>query len=338
MPNPKSKIQNLKLFLAVALSGILLVACFPKLHLPGLVWIAPAPLFWALCHRTSAKQSFLMGYICGIFFFAGSCYWFVTVMEFYGHLAPMLAFTTLILFVLIDATFFGGLGLAIGWAARRSPAWALALSPFLWVGMELARTYLITGFPWNLLGYAVHADGLRQIAAVTGVYGLSFLGAVTSALLAWVVISPRCARDGLALLAWSAILIIGNWWLVPPPPTQGKELAVLIQPNVPLDEAALEDWIPWRNPAQLQQLVEFSVSAVEQYSRGNAGAADHGLKGAAGDGLSGTATDSKFKIQDSRIRACLKSRCKIQDSRARGSSNPKSKIENPKIPQSIRHF
>ena len=76
-----------------------------------------------------------------------------------------------------------------GWAARRSPGWALALSPFLWVAMELARTYLITGFPWNLLGYAVQATGVRQIATVTGVYGLSFLAVATSALLAWVLVS-----------------------------------------------------------------------------------------------------------------------------------------------------
>ncbi len=262
MPNPRSKIQNLKSYLAAALSGIFLVACFPKLNLPGLVWIAPAPLFWALCHKTSVKHSFLIGYVCGIFFFAGSCYWFVTVVEFFGHLAPILAYITLVLFVLLDATFFGGLGLAVGWAARRSPAWALALSPLLWIGMELARTYLITGFPWNLLGYAIHAEGLRQMASVTGVYGLSFLGATSSALLAWVLISPRCSRDGLALVAIAVILIAGNRWLMPPPPSMGKELAVLVQPNVPLDENELENWVPWRNPAQLQQLVDFSVTAA----------------------------------------------------------------------------
>jgi apolipoprotein N-acyltransferase len=262
VPNPESKIQNLKSLLAAALSGILLVACFPKLDLAGLVWVAATPLFWALSHKATARQSFLIGYVCGIFFFAGSCYWFVTVVEFYGHLAPILAYITLVLFVLLDATFFGGLGLAIGWAARRSPTWALALSPLLWIGMELARTYLITGFPWNLLGYAVHGEGLRQIASVTGVYGLSFLAAVTSALIAWVLISPRYVRAGLTLLAFAVILTLGNWWLMPPPPSQGKELAVLIQPNVPLDENELENWIPWRNPAQLQQLVDFSVTAA----------------------------------------------------------------------------
>jgi apolipoprotein N-acyltransferase len=264
--NPKSKIQNLKSWVAAALSGIMLVACFPKIHLPGLVWVASLPLLWALANETRLKRAFMLGYMCGAFFFAGSCYWFITVMEFYGHLAPALAVIALVLFVLIDATFFGAFGLAMGWAARRSSGWALALSPFLWLAMELARTYLITGFPWNLLGYAVQAAGVRQIASVTGVYGLSFLAVATSALLAWVLMPPRRARAGLALVGWLALLLLAQWKLAPPPPTVGKELAILVQPNVPLDETDLEAWIPWRNPAQLQQLVEFSARAVGQFS------------------------------------------------------------------------
>jgi len=204
--------------------------------------------------------------VCGAVFFAGSCYWFVTVMEFYGHLGPALAVVVLILFVIIDSTFFGGFGLLMGWAARRSSGWALALSPFLWVAMEWARTYLVTGFPWNLLGYGVQAPGLRQIASVTAVYGLSFLAVATSALLAWVLLSPRRARAGLALAGWLVLLLLAQWRLAPPPEVMGKELAFLVQPNVPLDEAELDAWTPWRNPAQLQQLIQLSVTAVEQFS------------------------------------------------------------------------
>lgn len=250
---------------AAALSGLLLVACFPKIHLPGLAWVACCPLLALLACERRLKRAFLLGYVCGAFFFAGSCYWFVIVMEFYGHLAPALAVVVLILFVIVDSTFFGGFGLAVGWAARRSPGWALAVGPFLWVAMELARTYLVTGFPWNLLGYAVQAAGVRQMASVAGVYGLSFLAVATSALAAWVWLSPRRAWAGLALGSWLTLMLLAQWGLAPPRAVTGKELAVLVQPNVPLDDAQLEAWIPWRDPTQLQQLVQFSVSAVEQY-------------------------------------------------------------------------
>ncbi|MGO8786083.1 MAG: apolipoprotein N-acyltransferase [Terriglobia bacterium] len=271
-PIPKSEIRNpITSFAACALSGLLLVACFPKIHLPGLVWIACLPMLAALATEKRPKHAFLLGYVCGAVFFAGSCYWFVTVMEFYGHLPSVLAVVVLILFVIVDSVFFGGFGLVMGWAARRSTGWALAISPFLWMAMELARTYLLTGFPWNLLGYAVQASGVRQIAAVTGVYGLSYLAVATSALLAWLLISPSRTRAGLALSGWLVLLLIVQWQLAPPPAVEGEELAILVQPNVPLNDATLDNWAPWRDPTQLQTLVQFSVSALDRFMPGNVG-------------------------------------------------------------------
>ena len=256
---------------ACALSGLLLVACFPKIHIPGLVWVACLPGLAALATERRLKRAFLLGYLCGAIFLAGSCYWFIGVMEIYGRLAPVLAWGVLVLFVIIMSTFFGGFGFLMGCAARRSAGWALALSPFLWVAMELARTYLITGFPWNLLGYAVEATGVRQIASVTGVYGLAFLAAGTSALLAWVLLAPRRARAAVALAGWLALLVFAQWRIAPPPESAGREMAYLVQPNVPLDDPELESWIPWRDPAQLQQLVNLSRAAVDDFTKTSTG-------------------------------------------------------------------
>jgi apolipoprotein N-acyltransferase len=256
---------------ACALSGLLLWACFPKIQIPGLVWVACLPGLAALATERRLKRAFLLGYLCGAIFLAGSCYWFVCVMEIYGRLAPMLAWGVLALFVIIMSTFFGGFGFLMGCAARRSAGWALALSPVLWVAMELARTYLITGFPWNLLGYAVGAAGVRQIASVTGVYGLAFLAVGTSALLACVLLTPRRARTWAMLAGWLALLWFAQWRLAPPPESAGPETAFLVQPNVPLDDPALETWTPWHDPAQLQQLVNLSRAAVDDFSKTSTG-------------------------------------------------------------------
>jgi apolipoprotein N-acyltransferase len=168
------------------------------------------------------------------------------------------------LYVLIFSVFFGAFGLVEGWAARASPALALALSPFLWVAMELGRTYLITGVPWNLLGYAVQAEGLRQLASITGVYGLSFLAAGTSALLAGVLWKPTAKWAGGMLGIWVVLLLLLQGVLRPPAhPLTGRNVALLVQPNVPLDEAALESWEPWRDPGRLNQLVNTTLSAVQ---------------------------------------------------------------------------
>ena len=249
---------------AGALSGVLLFVCFPKADWNFLVWIATLPLTCALVNETRLRRAFGIAYLCGAVFFAGSCYWFVDVIQQYGGLSRGLAWAALVLFVIIDSVFFGVFGLVQSAVARRSLGLGLALNPFLWVTMEVARTYLITGFPWNLLGYALQVAGLKQIASVTAVYGLSFLAVATSAVLAWVLFRPGRAAARGALACWVVLLLLGNWLLKPPPETPGSNRACLLQPDVPLDETALESWLPWVNPSHLDQLVNMSVTAAEQ--------------------------------------------------------------------------
>jgi apolipoprotein N-acyltransferase len=254
--------NQFKRWVAGALSGLFLVACFPKLNLHPLVWIAVLPLLLVLAGESSLRRAFAWAYLTGAIFLAGNCYWFVEVTRQYGGLSLSLALTALLAFVVVFSVFFGAFGLAVGGVARRSPALALVLSPFLWVAMEMARTYLITGFPWDLLGYAVRLAGLRQIACVTGVYGLSFLAATTSALGAWAFLHWRRRWPRLVLVGWVALLLIGNWAFAPPAPTKGPNLAILVQPNVPLDEASANSWAPWLNPTKLNQLVNMSLDAL----------------------------------------------------------------------------
>ena len=257
--------NQVKKWAAAALSGFFLVACLPKLNLHPLVWIALVPLLLALTSETNPWRAFALAYLSGAVFLGGSCYWFVGVTQQYGGLSQGLALLALLLFLVVFSFFFGAFGLVVGCVARKSPALALLLSPFLWVAIELARTFLITGFPWNLLGYGVSFAGLRQIASVTGIYGLSFLAAASSALTAWAILRWRSRWPRVALAGWAALLLIGNWALAPPAPAQGLNMALLLQPNVPLDEPALDAWIPWRDSAQLQQLVNLSVSTVDKF-------------------------------------------------------------------------
>jgi apolipoprotein N-acyltransferase len=252
---------------ASALSGFFLVACFPKLSLHPLVWIAILPLLLVLAGESSWRRAFGWAYLSGAIFLTGSCYWFVEVTRHYGGLSLGLALTALLAFVVVFSVFFGAFGWAVGGLGRSSPTLALLLSPFLWVAMELARTYLITGFPWDLLGYGVSFAGLRQVACLTGVYGLSFLAATTSALGAWAILRWRAGWPCLAVGGWIALLLIGDWALAPPAPTRGSNLALLVQPNVPLDEEPATTWAPWLNPTKLNQLVNLSLDALSMAQR-----------------------------------------------------------------------
>jgi apolipoprotein N-acyltransferase len=249
-------------YAASALSGLLLCACFPLVNWSALVWVACLPLLVAVVIEKRWLRGFWLGYLAGAVFLLGSCYWFVNVMEGYGGLNPLVAVGVLFLFVIIFSTFYGVFGFVEAAVARRSVNTALFLSPFLWVALELARTYLITGFPWNLLGYAVRPIGLEQLASVTAVYGLSFLAVATSALIAWVLLVPSRRLSWMAV--WVAALVVGNWLLRPPPPQPGPNVALLVQPDVPLGEGAMEKWAPWIDPVPLESLVEDSVEAARE--------------------------------------------------------------------------
>ncbi|HET9177980.1 MAG TPA: apolipoprotein N-acyltransferase [Terriglobia bacterium] len=251
-------------YAASCFSGLLLFACFPLVNWNNLVWVACLPLLMASIAERRSWHGFWLGYLAGAVFLSGSCYWFVGVMQGYGNLNSVVAAGILILFVIVFSTFYGVFGLLETTVARRSVGAALILSPFLWVALELARTYLVTGFPWNLLGYAVRPEGLQQVASVTAVYGLSFLAVATSALVVWAMLKPGRRVSLMTLAVWVAVLLAGNWLLDPPTPRTEPNLALLVQPNIPLGEAAMDAWMPWTNPAPLESLVSDSLEAVRE--------------------------------------------------------------------------
>ena len=257
--------KTLRRYASSILGGLLLFACFPLVNWSALVWVACLPLVLAVVFEKRLLHGFWLGYVAGAVFLSGSCYWFVIVMQGYGNLNPAVAVGVLVLFVIVFSTFYGVFGLFETLVARRSISAALLLSPFLWVATELARTCLVTGFPWNLLGYAVRPVGLQQVASVTAVYGLSFVAVSTSALGAWVLLEPGRRVRWAALAAWIVLLVAGNWLLQPPPPPQREpDVAMLVQPDIPLGEAAMDAWAPWTNPAPLESLVEDSVEAARE--------------------------------------------------------------------------
>src|SRR5215472_17740782 len=86
-------------YAASAFSGLLLFACFPLVNWNILVWVACFPLLMALIAERRWLQGFFLGYVAGAVFLSGSCYWFVSVMQGYGNLNPVVAAGILLLFV-----------------------------------------------------------------------------------------------------------------------------------------------------------------------------------------------------------------------------------------------
>ena len=275
-------------WLLTILSVVLQVVIFPLPNFYVLSWIALAPLLIALLRArhpetlqlkgevkllpATPMQGFLLGYVCGIIWYGGTCYWIYSTMKQYGGINALGAAGLLILFCLYLGLYHGLFGLIIAWLAGSavSVRGALVLSPFVWVAVELARTR-ITGFPWDLLG-TVQVDNilLAKIATLTGVYGLSLeIMIVNVAFAAAFVIERNLAwrnrRRALLLAALSAasLLQIARW--IPAPSLPADHSALLVQENVPVLENA--DWTKQYFDDTLADLTRISLNPVASEPR-----------------------------------------------------------------------
>ncbi len=169
-------------YLLAVISGILLALSFPKPGIAVFAWLAFVPLFLAVSKK-SPRNAFRLGFTCGLTAYCGILYWINIVMTTYGKLPFLVSFCLFLLLAAYLALYVG----IISYLVRRgeekgiSPLFSF---PFLWVGFELVRAFILTGFPWASLGHSQYRTlPLIQIADITGVYGISFLIALTNVVL-----------------------------------------------------------------------------------------------------------------------------------------------------------
>ena len=246
-------------WLLVLSSAILQVLVFPKPGLYYLSWVCLAPLIYAVLRAREADaaellaeetfsylapasvgQSFLLGWVCGTVVYLGSCYWVFSVMHYYGGLSRAVSAVLLLLFSLYVGLHQAVFAALVAWAARARAGYsrrALFLAPFLWVAVELLRTYLV-GFPWDLLGTTQVANtALSRIATLTGVYGLSFEIALVNAAFAaaFLVRPPRRRLMLAATMATAVFLQLTQYIELDRLPVDSH--ALLVQQNVPIRES-----------------------------------------------------------------------------------------------------
>ena len=94
---------------------------------------------------------------------------------------------------------------------RRSGSGVAVRGRSLWVALEWARTFVLTGFPWALLGYAQHQNmPLLGLAPWAGVWGISFATVLGGAALAALAGGTQGARAAIAALAGVAALHVAG--------------------------------------------------------------------------------------------------------------------------------
>ena len=204
--------------------------------LGGLAATGQAPLgfWWAtvaalavllnLVARETPGRAAWLGWCAGAGYFALALSWiispFLVDAAHDGWMAPF-------------ALLFMAGGLALFWAVACGigvRGGILGLVTALSIA-ELARGYVLTGFPWALIGHVWIDTPPAQIAALIGPSGVTLVTLGIVGLLA--TLRPMAMASGIALLA--ALWGFGAWQLAQPLPAATGITLRLVQPNAPQD-------------------------------------------------------------------------------------------------------
>ncbi len=213
----------MQLFVAAALSAVLMWASFPPLDFGFLILIAPTPFLWAVRRARSPREAGWLGFIFGALFWGamlswifvlGAVAWFPLTVAMGGYAA---------LYALI-------MYIARNWSPWRW--WLMAVGT--WAAWEFARArWPFGGFPWGSAGYPVGTmawpRGAAQWIGPTG-WGVVIIAFAASLVLATEEEGDRRWVE-LASGVIVALTLMGAIW---GPSAGGKPVQVaIVQGNSP---------------------------------------------------------------------------------------------------------
>ncbi len=187
--------------------------------------------------RDSAKHAFWFGF--GLFL--SGTYWIYISVVVFGQAPVWIALLLMLGLVLLMALYLMLTGWLVSRLASGEPWLLLAAAPAVWVVVEWARGWLLTGFPWMALGYSQVDSALAGWAPVLGVYGVSALLVASIAAILVALLTrgrPQWIAIAIAVLPWllGAILKTIDWT----EPTGKPVTATLIQGGISQDKK----WLP----------------------------------------------------------------------------------------------
>lgn len=261
-------------WIMAAASGLSLSGCFPDTEWSWLAWGCLAPFLYAL-GRASSGMAFRLGIVFGVSHYFTLLYWIIPFLHQFAGLPYLAAVPVHVLFSLVLSLFPAG----VSWLTARSRVGVVAglcLFPFFWVASEYCRMYVLSGFPWELLGYSqFRRIEWIQSADIFGVYATSFLlaacnGAITLVVLAvsrepWQGAQAR-PSSAIAVCCLLGALLGWNWGY-------GKSrLGGLGQQDIPMARVGVvqgnvDQSIKWdvdRQEATLKKYLDLSRSLLKE--------------------------------------------------------------------------
>jgi apolipoprotein N-acyltransferase len=223
--------------LIAAVAGALGVFAFAPFGWWPLQVLALAVLAYQSLRTASGRAAALVGWAFGFGWCLAGFHWLYIAINRFGGMPAPLAAISIALLAAAMALYAAAATGATAWLRKRwplpLPAATLLVLPACWAFFEFLRGWLFTGFPWVTAGYAHNASPLAGYAPVLGVYGISWLAAITAGALPLLMHPFRYKAIGVAAAIWIGGFALGRVeWTAP----SGKPLSVrLVQGNVALE-------------------------------------------------------------------------------------------------------
>lgn len=159
---------------ASVVSAVVLWTTFPPADWGWLAWCALVPLFLQIPSKRSPRSIYFGAWLGGLVFWMLAIQWV--------RLSDESAWLGWLTMAGVLSLFWPVFMLLARMAHLRLRLPLMIAAPVIWVALEYARAYFMTGFPWYYLAHSQHLVlPVIQISDITGSLGVSFLIAVVNA-------------------------------------------------------------------------------------------------------------------------------------------------------------
>ena len=247
------------------LAGAMSVLAFAPVFLFPILFFTLPVFVWLIDASDGPRQAALAGWAFGFGYFLANLFWigeaFLVEAEKFAWLMPF-------------AVMCLPAGIALFWAGAAAVArtfWHRGASRVLILAVclsiaEWLRGHVLTGLPWNVLGYALtYPLELMQSAALMGVYALTLVAAVVFTAPLVIAADAKGMQQGKAFI-WACLVAVlpiaclaayGAWRLSVSPSENVPGVTLrIVQPSVP----QREKWQPQNQGAIFSQHLEMSAT------------------------------------------------------------------------------
>ena len=161
-------------------AGAIAAAALPPVGAVPLLAVAFTVLVWLIDGCRRGRAALAVGWWFGFGHFIAGLYWTGTAL-----LTEPEKFAWMVPFAVLGLPAVLALFTALAaYTARLAPAGGVRVVALAaaWTAAEWLRGHVLTGFPWNLIGYSwAVSDAMLQVTAYVGIYGLSLITVLAAA-------------------------------------------------------------------------------------------------------------------------------------------------------------